>query len=230
VERLGRLVEDMRDTRRGTVRIVATPTLADNLLPPAIALFQRSRPGVQIVAQARDNLAAVTMVTEERVDFGLVLTPLARPEARLVELCAGSLACVVAPGHPLAERGEVGPQDLAPHPLISFSRGLPLGMLVEQAFRDAGVPRRIAIEVNQSSVALALARAGAGVAVIDPFLLMDRRDHGVVRLRLRPAIAVSAQALMPQNATLSRAALLFLATLRRTVETLQRQGALQAAG
>ena len=77
-----------------------------------------------------------------------------------------------------------------------------------------------------ASVPLALARAGAGVAVIDPFLLMDWRDHGVVRLRLRPAIAVSAQALMPQNATLSRAALLFLATLRRTVETLQRQGAL----
>jgi DNA-binding transcriptional LysR family regulator len=226
VERIGRLVEDMRDTSVGTVRIAATPTLADNLLPPAIASFQRSRPRIQIVAHTMDNLNVVNMVTQGRVDFGLVLTPLSMPEARLIELCETELICVVHPESQLAGRRVVEPKDLASYPLISFSRNLPLGSLVEQSFREAGTARQIALEVNQSSVACALVRAGVGVAVIDPFMLMDGRDHGVVRLRMRPAALVSAQALVPRDATLSRPALLFLGAIRKTMNALKRSGAL----
>jgi DNA-binding transcriptional LysR family regulator len=225
VERVNRLLADMRDTSIGSVRIAATPTLADNLLPPALAVFQRMRPRIQITVQTLDNPSVVETVQRERVDFGLVLSPLSEPEARLVELCAGPLICVVAPGHPLAGRAEVRPQDLAPFPLISFNRSLPLGNLVEQSFSAAGVPRRIGLEVSQSSLACALARNGLGVAVTDPFILMDRRDHGLVRLRLLPETPVSAQALVPRDATLSRPALLLLATIRRHSQALQQASA-----
>lgn len=225
VERVNRLVDDMRDTNIGTVQIAATPTLADNLLPPAVALFQRSRPWIQITIHTMDNLGVVNTVAADRVDFGLVLTPLGQPDAELIELCAAELICVVHPNHPLAGSGVVGPKDLAPYPLISFSRALPLGNLVEQSFREAGVPRRIALEVNQSSVACALARAGVGVAVIDPFWLMEARDHGLVRLQIRPAAIVRAQALVSKNAPLSRPSRLFLAAIRKTTEALKRTSA-----
>jgi DNA-binding transcriptional LysR family regulator len=222
VERMGRLVQDMRDTSIGSVQIAATPAIADHVLPAAIAAFQVARPRIQVSIRAMDNLGVIQTVTDQRVDFGLVLTPLGQPEARLVRLCTGALVCVVPVGHPLAARGAVSPGDLAPYPLISFSRSLPLGDLVETAFRQAGVPRRIGLEVNQSSVACALARAGAGVAVIDPFMLMDPRDHGVVALKLLPETEVSAQALIPRAATLSRPATMLLATIRRTAVNAQR--------
>ncbi len=222
VERIGRLVADMRDSSIGTVQIAATPTLAANLLPPALAAFQRARPRIQVTLHAMDNPGVVDAVLQERVDFGLVLTPVNQPDARLISLCSADLVCVVPPGHRLDGREFVTPEDLAPYPLISFSRSLPLGHLVEESFRQAGVPRRIALEVNQSSVACALARAGVGVAVIDPFMLMDQRDHGVVALKLLPATTISAQALAPREATLSRPALMLLATVRRTAVALTR--------
>lgn len=215
LERIDRLVGDLRDASVGSVVVAVTPTLADNLLPAAVAAFRRARPRIQIAVQTMDNLSAVEAVTQGGVDFGLVLTPIADTDARLVPLCAGDLVCVVSPLHPLAAAQAVTPQDLAPYPLISFSSSLPLGRLVEQIFRGAGVPRRIALEVNQSSTALALARAGAGIAVIDPFLLLDDRDHGIARLRLEPGTAVTAQALVPGEGRLSRAALMLLAAIRR---------------
>jgi DNA-binding transcriptional LysR family regulator len=132
---------------------------------------------------------------------------------------------VVHPDHPLARHSVATPELLAPHPLISFSRGLPLGALVEQSFRKAGVPRRITLEVNQSSVACALARAGAGVAIIDPFWLVDDRDHGVVRLQFRPRTRVTAEVLVPNGATLSRPARLLLAAIRSSAASLKRAGA-----
>jgi DNA-binding transcriptional LysR family regulator len=215
LERIDRLVGDIRDASVGSVVVAATPTLADNLLPAAVAAFRRARPRIQITVQTMDNLSAVEAVTQGGVDFGLVLTPIAETDARLVPLCAGELVCVVPRDHPLAASAAVTPQDIAPYPLVSFSRSLPLGRLVEQNFREAGVQRRIALEVNQSSTALALVRAGAGIAVIDPFLLLEERDHGVARLQLVPHSIVTAQALVPGEGALSRPALMLLAAIRR---------------
>lgn len=220
LERIDRLVSGVQDANVGSVVIAATPTLADNLLPIAVAAVRRARPRIQITIQTMDNLSAVEAVTQGGVDFGLVLTPIAETDARLVPLCAAELVCVVPLDHPLAGRAVVTPQDIAPYPLISFSRSLPLGRLVERSFLDAGLERRIALEVNQSSTALALVRAGAGVAIIDPYLLAEGRQHGVARLRLEPRSIVKAQALIPTAGRLSRSAMLMLAAIRRHAGTL----------
>ena len=215
-ERIDRLLGDIRETSVGAVHVAVTPTLADSLLPRAVAAFQTARPRIALTLRTMDNLGVVEAVTQERVDFGLVLTPLGEPEAKLVPLCTGALVCVVPPGHPLAGRARVSPADLAPYPLISFSRNLPLGHLVETAFRRAGEVRRIGLEVNQSSVACALVREGVGVAVIDPFLLDISRDRGVVPIPLTPSMPVTACGLVLSGTRMSRSALLFLSTIRRT--------------
>ena len=86
--------------------------------------------------------------------------------------------------------------------------------------------QRIALEVNQSSVACALARAGTGVAIIDPFWLFDNRERHLVRLKLRPRAEVSAQALVSKHTGVSRPARLFLSALRKTADAFKRDGAL----
>src|SRR5262245_48673913 len=122
VDRVNRLVEDMRDQRVGTVHIAATPTLADNLVPQAVALFRRTRPHVRITIQTMDNLSVVANVTREQVDFGLALAPTGFREGRTVPLASADLVCIVPRDHPLAHRLRVTPRDLADVPLISFSR------------------------------------------------------------------------------------------------------------
>lgn len=230
VERIGRLIEDMGDTHVGSIQIAATATLANNLLPAAVAEFQKSRPRIHITVRTTDIPSVLQSVVREEVDLGLALSPLGPHDARAIDLCTADLVAVVSPSHPLATREMVEAADLASYPLISFSRSQPLGALVEQAFREAGTPRRVAIEVNQSSVACALARAGAGVAVIDPFWLIEARENGIVCLKFAPKTALSAQLLISRSSSLSRPARLFLATLRRTVQSLQAQGVLKAIG
>lgn len=226
IERIGRLIEDMSDTHVGSIQIAATATLANNILPAAIAEFQRSRPRIQITVKTTDVPSVIQSVVREEVDLGLALSPLAPHDARAIDLCTADLVAVVGPSHPLAGLAMVEAGDLAPYPLISFSRSQPLGALVEQAFRKAGTPRRVAIEVNQSSVACALARAGAGVAVIDPFWLIEAPENGIVCLKFAPSTPVTAQLLVSRGAPLSRTARLFLAAMRRTMQSLEAQGLL----
>ena len=222
VDRINRVIEDMRVTAVGTIQIAATPTLADNLLPPAIALFQQTRPNVRITVEAMDNFSVVNEVAREHVDLGLALSPFMHVDARQIDLCSAELICVVRRDSPLARQSSVTPRDLADYPLISFRKTLPLGLVVEEAFQKAGVTQRIALEVNQSSVACALARAGTGVAIIDPFWLLEGRDSNLVRLKLRPRAEVSAQVLVSNGSSLSRPARLFLTALRKTAEGFKR--------
>jgi DNA-binding transcriptional LysR family regulator len=220
VDRINRLVEDMRDQKVGTVHIAATPTLADNLVPAAVALFRKARPQVRITIHTMDNLGVVASVAKEQVDFGLALSPAGFGEGRVVQLASADLVCIVPRDHALAHRNRVTPHDLADMPLISFSRSLPLGQLVEQAFRVAGVTQRIAMEVNQSSLACALVRAGAGIAILDPFWLLDGADRQIVKLRLEPRTPVSAHALLPPSGSPSRVALRLLAAIQTTAARL----------
>jgi DNA-binding transcriptional LysR family regulator len=221
VDRVNRLVEDMRDQKVGTVHIAATPTLADNLVPPAVALFRKTRPHVRVTIHTMDNLSVVSAVAKEQVDIGLALSPAGWREGRVVDLGSANLVCIVPKDHPLAGRSSVTPQDLADEPLISFSRSLPLGHLVEQVFRAAGVPQRISLEVNQSSLAAALVRVGAGVAILDPFWLLDDADRQIVKLRLEPSTPIAAHALLPPAGSPSRVALRLLAAIQSTAARLK---------
>lgn len=222
VDRINRVIEDMRVTGAGTIQIAATPTLADNLLPLAIAQFQRTRPNVRITVNAMDNFSVVSEVARENVDLGLALSPFMHVDARQIDLCVAELICVVHRDSPLASRDTISPKDLAGYPLISFRKTLPLGLVVEQAFAHAGVPQRVTMEVNQSSVACALARAGVGVAIIDPFWLIGNTDRNLVRIRFTPRAEVSAQVLVSKNTSMSRATRLFISSLRGMAETFKR--------
>ena len=215
VARIDRLIDGIRDMTVGSVVVAATPTLADHLLPRAIAAFRRSRPGIHVEVQTMDNIGVIEAVTRERVDLGFVLSPLVAEEVQIVALGETELVCAVPATHPLAGRGSVNVSDLVPWPLIGVGRGLPLGDLVEDAFREAGLKRRIAIAVTQTSVALSLVRAGAGIAIVDPYVAMSGRPVDLALVDLRPRIPVGAAAIIQRGRLLSRAARLLLATTRR---------------
>lgn len=223
MDRINRLVSEMKDVNIGTVHIAATPTLAENLLPRAIKQVQSLRPSLQVIVDTMNNNDVAASVVEEQVDLGLILAPLGHVEARSIELCEVDLVCVVNRENPLADQAAVTLQDLAPYPLISFSRNLPLGQLVETCFQKAGLRRRIACEVNQSSTACALVQAGVGVAIIDAFWLMDRAAPDLARLSLQPRTKVAAHALVPKSTTMSRPARLMLKAIEEAAIELTRK-------
>lgn len=116
MDRINRLVSEMKDVNIGTVHISATPTLAENLLPRAIKQLQKARPNLQVVVDTMNNNDVAGSVVEEQVDLGLILAPLGHVEARSIELCEVDLICVVNRQNPLAGRATVTLKDLAPYP------------------------------------------------------------------------------------------------------------------
>jgi len=229
IAHVNRRLADMRTQTRGTVQIATVLTLAENLLAPTCTAFHQHWPQIQIEVITTDNATIADSVFQERVDFGLVLSPLIRDErvidGRLTDLCEADLVCVMPDRHPLARLPVVRPQDLAPYPLISFNADLPLGALIEQSYRLAGIARRVAMKVTQTTMAYALVRANMGVAVVDPFYLPGGGidNQGLITVPYAPRIAVKAQLLLPNNTALSRPARAFVTTLVETAQTLKKR-------
>src|ERR1700730_3599388 len=114
VDRIGRLIDDMGDAHVGTIQIAATATLANNILPMAIAAFQQARPRIQTVVRTTDTPSGIASVVREGVDIGLALSPLPHHAARALDLCVAVLDAIVHPDHELARREAVEPSDIQP--------------------------------------------------------------------------------------------------------------------
>ena len=230
VESVSRLAEDLQGLKTGMVTLAATPVLGNTLAATATARFRAAHPGVQVTLQTMFNHEVVEAVADHRVDLGLVLTPVDDGHTASRDICVADLVCVMPRTHPLARRRSVGPPDLAPYPLISFSRHQPIGALIEAAFRAASIRRVMAMEVTQSLTACALVQAGAGIAVMDGFTVLGGIPPGLAVRPFHPASPIAGRLLMPQDRPSSRHAEAFVQALDAVIQQQAASGRIRLPG
>jgi DNA-binding transcriptional LysR family regulator len=218
VESVNRLAEDLQGLKTGMVTIAATPVLGNALAALAIARFRTTSPGVHIVIETMFNHEVVEAVADHRVDLGLVLTPVEDGHTRSRDICTAELVCVMPCSHELARRKVIGPQEIAPFPLISFNRHQPIGALIEDAFRAASVRRVMAVEVTQSSMACALVQSGAGIAIVDGFATLAGMPIGLTVRSFQPASPIAGRLLVALDRPHSRHAKAFVQALESVVQ------------
>ncbi|MGH6861427.1 MAG: LysR family transcriptional regulator [Phyllobacterium sp.] len=209
--------ENLREARVGYVRIAATSSLMNGLIPNAVEQFRRLRPEAQVILYSRLNHEVVRMVSDLQVDFGLVLAPTNDAGTIAETICSAELITILPTGHPLSERRFVTAHDLQAYPLIAHSRDLPIGWDLDQIYSNAGLLRSIAIEVSQSAAACSLVSAGAGIAVVDGFSLMNDAYPQLEVRPIQPTVEIKARLLMPEAQDTSRLAKVFLRCLRQTI-------------
>ena len=138
------------------------------------------------------------------------MSPILAPTIRSEALAPVDLAVLLPPGHPLAALAEIGPADLMGETLISYGSHAVIGPALDDAFREAGVSRDVAIQVATSVAAAPLVAAGLGVALVDG--LTDW--PGLTRRPFRPRVTMGLTVSTDSARPMSRLAKPFLAALR----------------
>ena len=212
------LAADLRDTSAGSVYIAATPAVAVSLLPAAVRRFGDAHPRVRIVIDSMLSSMVVDTVSAGDAELGLVMSPEEVRGATTVDLWDSELVCVVPNGHPVSRLPAATPEAVSKRRLISYGRSLPLGALVDRAFRSRGVERDVAIEVGPSALVCALVAEGAGCAVVDPFSVAHYRSWPITVMPFEPHTRLVAQLVMHGMRPLSRAANAFATCLQETAQ------------
>lgn len=158
----------------GHLQIAALPSLAVGPVTTVLADMKRVFPRVTATILEGGNAELVAAVLEMRADIAICGTMDAPPQGLdFEELYREPLVAVLARGHALARRESIDWPALAAETLILLPGQSTLRAQVDDAFRQHGLDRLPDYEVASPFTALAMARAGLGVAVLPPIALGD---------------------------------------------------------
>lgn len=207
LEGLGASMAELAGARRGRVRIAATSTVAQTLLPPAVRRFLDLHPEVQVVINDCAPHEFVETILSERADLGI--GTLEGPVVGLVEqvFLRDSLAAVATGfegGKPITWK------QLEKLPLITVKPGYGVRQRIERAAEAAGATLNIVHEVSLLTTAVAMAGSGLGVAVVPASILIPAQfPHLAARKLTRPAAERNTAVVFKQDRSLSPAAMAF---------------------
>lgn len=165
-----------------TIRLACLPSCAATVLPDLISRFRGGYPDTTFVVEDGINSQIRALVRGGQVDFGIGAYEGEEVDLAFDDLFADNLQVVYPPGHALESFGHVTVNDLTQFPLILINRGSSIRQAVEEAFASWGVSASPACEVTYMSTAVALVKAGLGVAIL-PSSAVEMSSPGI---KVRP--------------------------------------------
>src|SRR5690606_9869042 len=187
----------------------------------AVATFLQDRPGVRVALQSLTSPQVVDRVASREVELGIAYEPVVHTEVETEVLLNSCVACVMREDHPLAHHKAVNVKDLQGYPIITYLPQALLRTYVDRALSDAGVMPNISVQVSLSLTGLIMAYHGAGIALVEPFLLASLPLPGLVARPLEPRVELKTLLIRPKSAVDSEVMRHFVEYLHREINTVQ---------
>ncbi|ATA26974.1 LysR family transcriptional regulator [Brenneria goodwinii] len=203
--RFDRFVDHIRQYRVGQLRICATPALALNILPLAVARFRQTFPDYGVVADMCLNNEIEAAVEGGRYDLGFMVKPGHETEDNRLAVSRGEMVCVLPERHALAQQAEVCWQDISPRELVFITTDARLVAMIARQVPEFRQRQVAAIETNRYSMAINLVRHGSNsVTIVDRFSLQGIDTAGLAVRPFRPALQISVVAVTDGHSVMSQ--------------------------
>lgn len=202
-----RLAASLKSKSVETIRLVATPSLAFSVLPPALAAWRADFPHTQceLGTQHTDEIVNILRIGE--ADLALSLQDPRHPSIVAEPLAEGPLVALARAGTwPAAQRGKPVELGALPDDLIGLPANDALGERVAGAFEAVERHPIYRTVVQTYQLARSLVEAGGGVALVDPFSAALPAPAGLDRRPVTPALPVRLYVLSASQAPLSHGA------------------------
>ena len=173
VQRVHDLAHDLSTHRSGILNIVSSPSIGQMIIPQVIAFFRARYPDVKVTLHCLNYGYLKDRLLNRRADLGVVILPMSHPNLEVAPLCSNRVVRVFPRDHELARHATLSLADLRSHPLIAYDKDSPFGHLVGGMYERANEPLKAAIEVGSPQNACSRVQAGAGVALVDEFLVRE---------------------------------------------------------
>ncbi len=202
-----RLAASLKSKSVETIRLVATPSLALSVLPPALALWRQAFAHTQCELSTQHTGEIVNILRIGEADLALSLQDPRHPTIVAEPLAEGTLVALARAGTwPLAQSGQPIEVASLPDELIGLVGSDPLGELLAGAFEaiDRHPVHHTVVQTYQ--IARSLVESGGGIAVIDPFSAALPPSPALQRRPLLPALPVRLYMLSASHSPLGHGA------------------------
>ena len=172
----------LRDVEGGTLRIGATTTLANTVLPPLLGEFRRLHPRVTLQLERANSRDIEAQLASYALDIAFIegLPSDERLQARAWR--EDEIVLICAPGNALAQRELVWPDELRGENWLIRESGSGTRDWIERALAPYDLPPKSAWGINSAEAIVAAVAADLGIAFVSRAAAGDVLKLGKVRV------------------------------------------------
>ncbi|WP_269142314.1 LysR substrate-binding domain-containing protein [Sphingomonas sp. IC-11] len=225
VDALKRAANDIRNLSSGNLHVAALPALSFSFMPKVLSEFRREHPNVVIRLYTHGSATVRQLVANQQFDVGLATRAHEVPGVSSSVFLRSVGACVLPPGHRLAAKSIIEPQDLAGEPFISLMLGDQTRRRIDRIFEDAGIERDLVVETQYAITHCSLVTQGVGCSIVNPATAVDFLRQGLLIRPFKPRIEFEYLLYTPALRPLSQNALALIATMEAVRDAMIADGA-----
>lgn len=164
----------------GRLRIGASTTACQHILPTVLREFRQSFPKCEIRIEPGDHGYQLDLLRAGQIDLAIVLEPpsAAQDEFTFVPLFQDELFFFVAPLHPWAKLGRPPRDEIVDETLILYNKSSHTFRLVSEYFREEKVMLGNVIELGSMEAIKELVKIGIGAGVLAPWIARAEIENG----------------------------------------------------
>jgi DNA-binding transcriptional LysR family regulator len=178
-----RVFQDVRDTvanvtdrtreLRGTLRLSGGMTVCLYIFPTLVKQLRRDHPKLDVRMMVAMAGRSVQEIRAGHVDAGLLTLPVEEADLVTLPVLREELLLVTMPGHPLAKRKKVTPQDVAGEPFVLFEAGSGTRRVIDRFFLSENIEPNVVMETENVEIIKAMVKTGLGIGIV-PYIAVAR--------------------------------------------------------
>ena len=163
---------------KGRLRLGASTTACQHLIPPVLREFKESFPDHVINLEPGDTPALVDALLKHRIDLALTLEAEGEAQLEFHPLFTDELFFVVSAAHPWARNDRVERAEIPRQNYILYSKRSVTFRLIEDYFRREQVVLNTVLEVGSMEATKELVKLGLGVCILAPWIAKREIEEG----------------------------------------------------
>jgi DNA-binding transcriptional LysR family regulator len=169
----------------GRLRIGASPTACQYILPAVLREFKESFPKCMIVIDPGDTLEAIESVRNNKTDLAITLEPRNEDQFEFHPLFTDELTFLVGAMHPWARDGHVVRQEIPRQSYVLYNKNSYTFRIVQDYFRQEDMVLNTVIELGSMEAIKELVKLGLGASILAPWIAQkELHEKSLVSLPL----------------------------------------------
>jgi DNA-binding transcriptional LysR family regulator len=177
-------IAEVSGTSTDELRVGASQTIGQYLLPSLLAGFRREFPRVVLSGMSGNTDEVLTALTDHRIDLALVEGPSPRSDVRSEAFMEDHMVLVVTHDHEWAGQ-EIGIDELKSEDFITRELGSGSRRVIEDALQRGGVDLseiHTILTLDTTEGILSAVEAGLGVAFVSRWAVRNQLSLGTLRI------------------------------------------------
>jgi DNA-binding transcriptional LysR family regulator len=179
-------IDELRELKRGVLRLGTTKAYARYFMPLMITSFHQNFPNIKIQLNEGSSAEMIYSLVEFKIDVAIIAKAIDHAQVNFFPFSREEMALIAAPDHPLAGENKVSLDALANEPFIMKENGSGTRKLVEDLFAKAKCTPDILMETSNTEFIKQLVNRGEGVSIlVREAVAAELKEKKLIELPLR---------------------------------------------